>query len=74
MTKQEQNPNNDENKRSANPINNNKTYDGKFKLTLGCMSSGKTELMIRLHKRYTIGGKKCIYIGYKQDNRFLYYR
>ncbi len=43
---------------------------GKFNLILGCMFSGKTSTLIERYNRYTIGGKKCIMIKYKNDTRY----
>ena len=50
-----------------NQINTN--Y-GCFNLILGCMFSGKTSELIRRYNRYSIGGKKCLMIKYKNDNRY----
>jgi len=43
---------------------------GQLNLTLGCMFSGKTSRLISMYKRYTIGGKKCALIKYKNDTRY----
>ena len=43
---------------------------GKLKLTLGPMFSGKTTELINRYTRYSIGGKKCLMIKYKGDNRY----
>lgn len=46
------------------------SYNGQINLILGCMFSEKTTHLIRRYRRYTIGGKKCIMIKYKGDNRY----
>ena len=47
-------------------INNN----GQINLILGCMFAYKTSELIRRYNRYSIGGKKCIMIKYKNDVRY----
>ena len=49
---------------------NNYKNNGEFNLILGCMFSGKTSELIRRYNRYSIGGKKCLMIKYKNDNRY----
>ncbi len=43
---------------------------GVLKLIIGSMFSGKSSELIRRFKRYTIGGKKCVMVKYKQDVRY----
>ena len=45
-------------------------YNGSLNLIIGSMFSGKTGELIRRCNRYTIGGKKCFMIKYKNDNRY----
>lgn len=44
--------------------------DGSIHLILGPMYSGKTSELIKRYDRYTIGGKKCLMIKYKNDTRY----
>ena len=48
----------------------NKKYYGQLTLVLGCMFGGKTSYLINKYRRYTIGGKKCLMIKYKNDTRY----
>ena len=43
---------------------------GGINLILGCMFSSKTSTLISRYNRYSIGGKKCIMIKYKNDVRY----
>jgi thymidine kinase len=43
---------------------------GTIHLILGPMYSGKTSELIKRYDRYTIGGKKCIMVKYKNDTRY----
>ena len=43
---------------------------GSLNLILGCMFSGKTSELIKRYNRYSIGGKKCLMIKYKNDTRY----
>jgi len=43
---------------------------GKIILIIGSMWSSKTTLMCAIYTRYKIGGKKCIVIRFKRDNRY----
>lgn len=43
---------------------------GYLHLILGCMYSGKTTELINRYTKYTIGGKKCLMIKYKNDTRY----
>lgn len=52
------------------PSDNNKLYRGQIHLILGPMYSGKTSELIRRYDRYTIGGRKCMMIKYKNDTRY----
>ncbi len=45
-------------------------FNGQLNLILGGMYSGKTSELFRRYNRYTIGGKKCIMIKYKNDTRY----
>lgn len=51
-------------------VNNNITFNGCFNLILGNMFSGKTTELMRRYRRYTIGGKKCFLVKYKNDVRY----
>ncbi len=44
--------------------------NGQFNLIIGSMFSGKSTELIRRYNRYTIGGKKCLMIKYKNDTRY----
>ena len=44
--------------------------NGQFNLIIGPMFSYKSSELIRRYNRYTIGGKKCIMIKYKNDDRY----
>lgn len=46
------------------------TYKGTFNLILGSMWSGKTSELVRRYQRYSIVGKKCLMIKYKNDIRY----
>lgn len=46
------------------------TFNGSFNLILGSMWSGKTTELVRRYNRYIIGGKKCLMIKYKHDDRY----
>lgn len=50
--------------------NNSTNKNGSFNLILGCMFSGKTSELIRRYNRYRIGGKNCLMIKYKNDDRY----
>jgi thymidine kinase len=43
---------------------------GKLNLIIGCMFSSKTSTLITRGTRYKLGGKKCIFIKYKNDIRY----
>jgi len=43
---------------------------GKINLIIGCMFSSKSSTLINRYKRYTIGGKKCLMVKFKRDNRY----
>lgn len=45
-------------------------YNGKLNLILGPMFSGKTTELNLRYRRYKIGGKKCLMVKYKGDNRY----
>ncbi|MCJ7637940.1 MAG: hypothetical protein MUO21_10665, partial [Nitrososphaeraceae archaeon] len=44
--------------------------NGQINLVIGSMFSEKTTNLIRRYNRYTIGGKKCLMIKYKNDTRY----
>src|SRR3972149_2403345 len=47
---------------------------GSFNLILGSMFSGKTSLLISRSNRYSLAGKKCLMIKYKNDIRYDKYK
>jgi thymidine kinase len=46
------------------------SYTGKIHLIIGPMYSGKTTELIRQYNRYSIAGKKCIMVKYRNDQRY----
>jgi len=45
-------------------------YNGKIKLIIGPMFSGKTSELLSRYRRWKLAGKKVLMIKYKQDNRY----
>lgn len=45
-------------------------YSGKIHLILGPMYAGKTSLLIRRYRRYSVAGKKCLLIKHQNDTRY----
>lgn len=44
---------------------------GSLKIYIGPMFSGKTSIIMDEYMRYTIGGKKCLFVKYSNDIRFV---
>ena len=53
-----------------NFTNTNTNFNGKIKLIIGPMFSGKTSELINRYRKYSIANKKCLLIKYKKDNRY----
>jgi len=43
---------------------------GSLRVITGCMFSGKSSELLRRYTRHQIGGKKCLLVKPKKDNRF----